>query len=48
MGGITAFLTLPEDKVVVAIVSNTSDIDALGARLMALAMLIAHRLAAAG
>ena len=47
MGGITAFLTLPAEKVVVAIVSNTSDVDGLGGRLMNLAMLTAHRLSEA-
>ena len=47
VGGITAFLTLPEEKVVVVVVSNTSNVDGLGGRLMALAMLTAHRLAEA-
>jgi CubicO group peptidase (beta-lactamase class C family) len=45
MGGITAFLLLPEAKVAVAIVSNTSDVPDLGGRLMNVAMLTAHRLA---
>ena len=45
MGGITAFVLLPEAQVAVALVSNTSDVPGLSGRLLIAARLLAHRLA---